>query len=445
VPPLLSTRAERLAKRLLRAARGRHGGSESRRPFDLDRIYALTMAGSLQAAALAVDDAFRCAVEPEQAIDITFAALALALARRDNPRIAGLAGFLELCYEPAELEAGTERMAGYIRAAREGSELASLDCTSFARLADGARAQAAHEPEVHRSRWLRPWPGPKRVVVRVSGGLGNQLFQYAAALGYARRIGAPLHLDLVEYESPESHRRFELGRLRVPVRRTNSLEVALARLRPHRETQGVFDQFMFENHGTAWLRGFWEDDVYFADILPTIRRRFQPRDEALATAARETVERARAGGAPVVGVHMRRGDRGPGGNAFAPLSSLPASYYRQAASRFPGNVHFLVFSDTPDDVDWCRNHLGLGETAPMSFGAGTDPILDMFALAACDHVILSSGTFSWWAGYLGDRPGRSVIVPNPLQGLSVERAREPVTCPPQPSWEAITLTPHDLR
>jgi hypothetical protein len=441
---LLSTRIERSAKRLVRALR-RSRSSVHARPFDLEAVYrhAVSRHSSHRSAALL--GAFRNAVEPAQAVDVTFAALAVAIAGGDRPRAEGLLAFLELCYRPADLDAGTARMGQQLResALGTGSALAAVDYSSFAAMAADARDHIlpglTRPPR--RERRLPVGLGARSVVVRISGGLGNQLFQYAAALGYARRIGAPLRLDLAEYEWEDSHRDFQLGQLRVPVRRTSSWELVRMRLRPHRETQGEFDEFLFGDHGSAWLRGFWEDDRYFADILPTIRRRFRPRDEAIAEAARETVERARVGDGPVIGVHLRRGDRGPGGSAFAPFSSLPASYYRLAASRFPLGANFLVFSDTPEDIAWCREQLGLDDGWPVSFGDGRDPLVDMFALAECDHVILSSGTFSWWAGYLGERPGRRVIAPNPLQGLSVERVMIPWPMPLQPAWEEVTLPP----
>jgi hypothetical protein len=378
---------------------------------------------------------------------VSFAALALAIAARHRPRVEGLVAFLELCYSASARDAGASGMGERLRrngAAASGAPLAGLEYEAgWPTLAAGIRqltpSMAPPAPRIERG----PGPelGPRRVVVRLSGGLGNQLFQYAAGLAYARRSGAPLRLDLAVYEQRAGRREFLLGRLRIPVRRANSFEVLWTRRRPHFETRGAFDDFLFGDHGSAWLSGFWEDSAYFADIAPTLKRRFRPRNEALADGARELVHGARVREGPVVGVHLRRGDRGPGGAAYAPFSTLPADYYRLAASRFPEGSNFLVFSDTPDDIAWCRDHLALGDGSGVTFGEGRDPILDMFALAHCDHVILSSGTFSWWAGYLGERPGRRVIAPNPLQGLSVERVMLPPPLPLQPGWEELTLAP----
>lgn len=417
--------------------------------FALDPVYRLAASPNPSARAAVLGAAFQSAVEPVQAIDATFAALALALAAGHRPRSEGLLAFLELCYQPADLDAGASRMGTYLR------EVGAAPHTVFARFAyesgwltlrSGVRQHVLSMPHLtpRPERRVGPERRPRRVVARLSGGLGNQLFQYAATLAYARRIRAPLRLDLANYEGPVVDREFLLGRLRIPIRRANSFEVLTTRLRPHRETRGAFDDFMFGDHGAGWLCGFWEDPAYFADIVATVRRRFRPRDESIAVAARKLVERARGHAGPVIGVHLRRGDRGPGGSAFSPFSSLPSVYYRQAASEFPASANFLVFSDTPGDIAWCRKHLGLGDGTNVTFGDGSDPILDMFALTECDHVILSAGSFSWWAGYLGDRPGRRVLAPNPLQGLAAAHVMVPPPMPLQPHWEPTTLAPAAL-
>ncbi|MEO8540639.1 MAG: alpha-1,2-fucosyltransferase, partial [bacterium] len=446
--PLLITRVERKAKRLIHRVRPSTGRAGPPRAFDLKPVYSAAASLRYPSRGAPLGDALRGATEPGQAIDAAFGALALAIAYGDRGRAEGLLAFLGLCYVSADLDAGTARMGRHLQECDlvPGSRLAALEYNAgWSVLMEGVRQQAVSmagagpRPERRLGFELLP----RRVVLRINGGLGNQLFQYAAALAYARRVGAPLRLDLFNYGQPTAEREFLLGRLRVPIRRASSFDVLSTRLRPHRERWGVRDDFMFGDNGSAWLSGLWEDQAYFAEIAPLVRRRFRPRDESTAEASRDLVRRARRGDGPVIGVHLRRGDRGPGGRAFSPFSSLPARYYQQAASRFPTDANFLVFSDTPEDIAWCREHLGLGDSAHVTFGEGRDPILDMFALTECDHVILSAGTFSWWAGYLGERAGRRVIVPNPLQGLSVGRVMIPCPMPSQPGWEEVTIAPGD--
>ena len=455
VKPLLGRRAYWKARRLLRRLLRRGLGRPQRDPapfkFDLDAVYRVAAQGERETRPAALGGALRTVSSPVEALDAAFAALAVAIAAQNRPCTAGLLAFLELTYVESDRDIGAARMGASVRrnvAAPAGTPLARLAFDKgWQTLATGVRhlleAMPNEPPSPHFERPPHRAVGPKLVVLEMSGGLGNQLFQYAAALAYARRTGTELRLDLWHYERHDAFRECLLGRLRLRVRRASTLDAWLARRRYHRETRGATDDFILGTHGSAMLRGYWPHPRYFADVVPTIRRRFLPRDPAISARARALVEAARDADKPVVGVHIRRGDRAPGGAAYAPFSTLPASYYREAARLFPG-ASFLVFSDTADDIAWCRDHLGIGEAARVRFGDGVDPIVDMFALANCDHVILSSGTFSWWAGYLGERPGRRVIVPNPLQAASPERVRLPAVPPSLPGWEELTLPPEPL-
>ena len=382
-------------------------------------------------------------------MEVSLAALALALAARHRPRILGLVEFLSLCYSGSNLDAATSALGERLPATGALPQNFALGGWDFEHgwqsFANRAREWASSLPDsappAQRARGVGADLPPRRVVVRMTGGFGNQLFQYAAGLAYARKTGLPLRLDLTAYDSEEPHRDFLLGRLRVPIRRANSFEVVWARRRPFWENRGYFANYLLRDSGSAWLCGFWEDPAYFGEVVQAVKRGFVPRDPAVSAAAASLVRRARDSGGPVVGVHMRRGDRGPGGTAQAPFSTMPPEYYRLAAERFPPGTSFLVFSDTPGDIAWCRANLGIGDEFGVTFGDGRDPVLDMFALAGCDHVILSAGTFSWWAGYLGDRDGRRVIAPNPLQALSAEKVVLPPSSPPLATWEIITLPP----
>jgi hypothetical protein len=443
----LSTRIERR----LKAWRERRNGHHTTQPpaiFDLEPIYRALARPDPSPQVAPIRAAFRLASSSAEDIDATVAALAAAVATGHRPRAEGLLAFLELCYAGTDLDYAAERLGAHLQ--QHGIEtlsvLAGLDyADGWGNFAASVRATLKSVPPLL-SRSDSRWPDlpPRRVVLRPSGGFGNQLFQYTAASAYARRIGAPLRLDLAEYEGFGTHREFLLGRLRIPIRRANSLAVLRTRLRPHRELRGSFDDFLFEEHGSRWLTGFWEDPAYFAGIWPKFRERIRPRNPATEEAAAALVEKARIAPGPVVGIHLRRGDRGPGGHHHAPFSTLPPKYCRLAAGRFPADSHFLVFSDTAEDIAWCRANLGLADTAHVTFGEGRDPILDFFALTRSDHLILSSGTFSWWAGYLGQQPGKRVIVPNVLQGLSANLVVVPPPIPPQPGWEEITLAPGDI-
>jgi len=431
---------------------GRERRLEAKGPggFDLTAVYRVLARRRSKINPPALRTAMRWASTPAEDLEVSAAALALALAARHRARSEGLLAILELCYTEPDREQAAVRLEGHLRQFGGTPEWLGLPARSFdsgwPSFARDVRQLIATMPSRRQQSHLEERPrfdwGTPRTVLEISGGLGNQLFQYAAALAYAKRNGARLLLDLRYYERPGAEREFVLGRLQIPIRRAAVLPTALSFRRAHREVLGERDSFILGANGSALLRGYWEDSVYFGDVIPALRQRFQPRDPTVTRRAGALVERARNGGSgPVVGVHLRRGDRVPGGKASAPFSTLSADYYREAASRFPEHTNFLVFSDSPGDVTWCRTHLGLGDSRQVSFGDGLDPVVDLFALAGCDHVILSAGTFSWWAGWLGERRGRRVIVPNGLQAMNAARVMSPPSPPPLVDWEVLTLPP----
>jgi hypothetical protein len=277
----------------------------------------------------------------------------------------------------------------------------------------------------------------------MSGGLGNQLFQYAAGLAVARRLDAELLIDLREYRRPHRDRELLLDRFAAPLREASRWQIVRAsRWRHYQRGTGQRDDVLPTlPRASWWLRGFWEHTWYIAGVEPELRRLYVPRDPAVGERARGLVESARRNGGPVVAVHVRRGDRAAGNFHASPFSTLPGSYYQAAAARFASDATFVVLSDTGDDIAWCRAHLGLGDDRTVVFGDGTDPVLDLMTLAAADHVIASASTFSWWGAWLNTRPGRRVIVPDGRQAAGAAAASSLTEGRPIDGAEVVTFPP----
>ena len=95
----------------------------------------------------------------------------------------------------------------------------------------------------------------------------------------------------------------------------------------------------------------------------------------------------------IVGIHVRRGDR----TNHAHNGPPPAAYFHQAvhwAQRRYTDVVVVVVCQ-PNSKTWCRSELSGIPMLPNG-----SPAVDLAVLASCDHVIISTGTFSWWGGWL---------------------------------------------
>ena len=301
---------------------------------------------------------------------------------------------------------------------------------------------------------------PQIIITRLAGGLGNQMYQYAAGRRLAQFRNVPLKLDLSGY-GPEGdsqapglegfRRHVRIHEFNVSADTATSQEVAalkdryddsktlsrvvriLRRFRPglgwpathFRERRYRFDPTVLDLPVPCYLSGFWQSEMYFADIADIIRREFTPRDPAIIENARRFVAELRPADGAVVSVHVRRGELAYASNVlkntrgtFGPPTAL--DYIRSAIARFdPGN-RFLVFSDSAADIAWCKENIHADR---LSFSEGRTDVEDMMLMSQCDHHIIAS-TFSWWAAWLNARSERRVIAPrqwgHPGSGMTPE-------------------------
>ena len=262
------------------------------------------------------------------------------------------------------------------------------------------------------------------ISVHISGGLGNQLFQYAAGLALARRLNTSLRMDARKFATTDashedpSARPLRILDLNLPFRDlcTPAEEKSLRRrwnlaknlhlpkswLGFHTDPDHRFsDKFPSLPDGTR-LQGYFQSERYFAEIADEVRRAFQPQDASLIAAIDVKLAAFRRDHRPLVSLHIRRGD-------FLNITAYEAmtggDFIDRAMAEFP-DADFLVFSD---DLEWCRTHFA--QRPHMYFSPFTRVLDDFFAMSRCDHHILAKSTFSWWAAWLNKQPARRVVAP----------------------------------
>ena len=271
------------------------------------------------------------------------------------------------------------------------------------------------------------------VITRLAGGLGNQFFQYAAGRALAHRHGVDLQLDTTFYSGRQGGDRVKSFRRdyllsgfaikakeapasRDPLNRLLAItgRVGLARaynaLRPrilpflYREPHFHYDPAIEQMPANTYLHGYWQTERYFLQIADLVREEIQPKDPAIAVEARKRVQSLRNEG-PVVSLHVRRGDLLVPGNTTARAPFRP-EYIANARAMFGQNATFLVFSD---DIAWCRANI-VGDN--VAYAEGADEIEDFVTMTHCDHNVITSSTFSWWAAWLNPNPEKIVVAPN---------------------------------
>ena len=292
--------------------------------------------------------------------------------------------------------------------------------------------------------------GHGAIIVRVVGGLGNQMFQYACGRAAALRSRGQLLLDLSAFERYKLHhygldafritaqtapRRLQTGSaLQASLRRlglTTDLQLTLQGFDCIKEGEDLaFQSCMLEHHAKAYLDGYWQDETYFADAADILRAEFQLRRLGATPNARAITD----DDSPLVSLHIRRGDyvHNPMDNSVHGVLGL--DYYRDAirllAKRIGERFRIVVFSD---DIEWARQNLAFRQ--PLSFFSGSTatPHEDLHIMASCDHHIIANSTFSWWGAWLN--PSSTKVVVTPKCWFVASRLAHRHICPP--SWERI--------
>lgn len=270
------------------------------------------------------------------------------------------------------------------------------------------------------------------IIVRLMGGLGNQMFQYAFGRGLAIRNSTSLFLDtsfLVERENVQhTIRDLELKVFEVPVTIASKKEVANFRslifglkakiysrlpyfFNKHflLEKHFQFDPKAFAANGSVYAEGYWQSQKYFEGFESTIRNDFE-FNSIPSVENSEVLTKIKAGVS--VSMHVRRGD----------MVSLPAAasfhgtctkeYYMSALksmkSKF-NNFHLFVFSDDPDYV---RSSFKFDMPFTIvDHNSGASSFEDMRLMSNCSHHIIANSSFSWWGAWLNPDPDKTVIAP----------------------------------
>lgn len=274
----------------------------------------------------------------------------------------------------------------------------------------------------------------------VKGGLGNQLFSYAAARAWALREGRELliddrsgftrdgygrsyrldHFPIAGRPAPENLRLGDPKGFRHRFVRSLNKVLPDSQKSYFAERSGDPTTRLVSFHSkrpVVHLNGYWQDEACFADAADTIRAELEP--PAFTDAGDLALEQELAS-TPSVFVHIRRVRYSP---------RLDAGYYHAAIARareaVPG-CHFEVFGD---DLAWAREHLDFAD-APVRFHEGDtfDELRDFRLLAACRHAIVANSSFSWWAAWL--RPANTKQVWTPADpGWPVKPAKGWIPAP----------------
>ncbi len=268
------------------------------------------------------------------------------------------------------------------------------------------------------------------IIVRIKGGLGNQMFQYAVGRSIALRTGNAVQYDLSSYIDGGTAARDtfrELGleyfNVQLPVAspalvqkhhsfiRTTIRKIQL-RLRPG--SWYSVDARVLNPRDGSYLEGWWQTEQYFSDYADTIRAEFSLK-KILSVSAQSIhlkIKELTAAGIAPVSLHVRRGDYVSNIHAAKHHGLVPLEYYHNALEEIKKNeskqIHIFVFSD---DIEWAKTHIKSEHSINFVSSPEIAYYEELYLMSTCAHHIIANSTFSWWGAWLNPSDTKIVIAP----------------------------------
>jgi len=257
-------------------------------------------------------------------------------------------------------------------------------------------------------------------IVKISGGLGNQMFQYALYRSLKSK-GLDVKVDLSYYNQFDIHSGYELNRVfglspdvatkdkveKLSNYSSNYLWRLYFKYRSKKthfyQKNSSFDASVFNLQDT-YLDGYWQSDKYFIDISKMIISEFNclvPCDDANHNLESIMIK------SNSVSVHIRRGDYL---NSYT-HNVCNLDYYRKAIDYMNKNLDNPVFFIFSDDIEWAIENLDLDGAKFISWNTGEESYIDMILMSKCKHNVICNSSFSWWGAYLNSNPNKFVTAP----------------------------------
>lgn len=267
------------------------------------------------------------------------------------------------------------------------------------------------------------------IIVRVKCGLGNQLFQYAAAYALSRRLKQSFQLECL----PADQRPYRLDKLNIiaetiknpeqmswKITIINNKYVKRVMRALHLQycclwnvafLWEIYDRFVKEfftvNVNTVYLDGYFQSELYFKPYKSELQKQFTPRYSA-DTSYLKVLSEIKSCNA--IAVHVRRGDFTTSSHPFHYL--LTEDYYQRAIAYIRKRVDSPVFFWFSEDFEWVREQFSEERDFRfVSIKTKNGDIDDMMLMKNCKHIITANSTFSWWAAWLNEHEDAIRVVP----------------------------------
>ena len=288
------------------------------------------------------------------------------------------------------------------------------------------------------------------IIIKIQGGLGNQLFQYAFGRAVAEKNNLELGLDISSYTNQDKtpvndRRRYLLNMFNIKahevskeeIKKSNSLFKKLIR-----KIKGFFvsekiylyNKRYLEIKDGSYIIGFRQSEKYFKAIEKKIKDELTPNIPFAKISLVEWKDRINSSRFPI-SIHIRRGDYIKDKKFNTVYNTFDLNYYKESVDR----IYKILKSNRPDiskkdldlflfsdDIDWVKNNLyfeGITNISHVS-SPHLEEYGEIMLMKECKYNIIANSTFSWWAAWLNNSPEKIVICPKKWLNIPDEEQKD---------------------
>lgn len=282
------------------------------------------------------------------------------------------------------------------------------------------------------------------------GGLGNQLFQFAAGYAHSKKNDCHVEVDTSYFIREAGHGgyrldRLELGQCVYNVKSSSLSTRLILRVIMRKPTLSlltngrIIHEALANNEritntariSNATLLGYWQDSNLFSQYHEFLKSKVIPKEISKnAHLYQEMIMKSESS----VSIHVRRGDYVNNVAAFKTHGVCSVSYYRNAISFIRNrlkDVHFFVFTNDPLWVEKELADLFIGVTITLVEGNSQEE--DLWLMSRAKHHIIANSSFSWWGAWLAKHEMQIVIAPTPWYDKQPSYSTDPSL----PEWNRL--------
>lgn len=267
------------------------------------------------------------------------------------------------------------------------------------------------------------------IIVKISGGLGNQLFQYAFGEYASQVLNSEVYYDIKTnlVRNDFTQRSLLLNKLNINFNSASNYEISkvnkyykgnLGRilrkistfipiLTPNLKVENVSDEVLYDNKlkDNCYYDGYWQNYYYIQFVDKHISQKIALDNEIVFKyqSLIDEIENNMS-----VSIHIRRTDYITIKKNTKIFEICDLDYYNNAINYLESNYSNLVYYIFSDDINWAKNNF---KDKKFRIISGNEAYVDLFLMSKCKHNIIANSTFSWWGAWLNKNPNKIIIAP----------------------------------